>query len=135
MKCHGSAVEVGWSKTACFNSLKQKICPPFFLKIVSSQANTRNMFFKQKSPRHPKVGVSRWHRQTDKHTHGHGDSMTNSAQWGRVGEKTKKHFSHMVLGLRWSLFWRTTPEQFTEMVMSKDLFIGFKCCYTNSIIM
>ena len=27
--------------------------------------------------------------QTDTHTHtdGHGDSMTNSAQWGRVGEK------------------------------------------------
>ena len=26
-------------------------------------------------------------RQTDTQTHGHGDSMTNSAQWGRVGEK------------------------------------------------
>ena len=25
-------------------------------------------------------------RQTDTHNHGHGDSMTNSAQWGRVGE-------------------------------------------------
>ena len=25
--------------------------------------------------------------QTDKHTNGHGNSMTNSAQWGRVGEK------------------------------------------------
>ena len=25
-------------------------------------------------------------RQTDRQTHGHGDSMTNSAQWGRVGE-------------------------------------------------
>ena len=25
-------------------------------------------------------------RQTDRHTHGHGDSMTNLAQWGRVGE-------------------------------------------------
>ena len=24
--------------------------------------------------------------QTDRQTHGHGDSMTNSAQWGRVGE-------------------------------------------------
>ena len=24
--------------------------------------------------------------QTDTHNHGHGDSMTNSAQWGRVGE-------------------------------------------------
>ena len=26
--------------------------------------------------------------QTDTHTDGHGDSMTNSAQWGRVGENT-----------------------------------------------
>ena len=26
-------------------------------------------------------------RQTDTQTDGHGDSMTNSAQWGRVGEK------------------------------------------------
>ena len=25
-------------------------------------------------------------RQTDISTDGHGDSMTNSAQWGRVGE-------------------------------------------------
>ena len=25
-------------------------------------------------------------RQTDRHTDGHGDSMANSAQWGRVGE-------------------------------------------------
>ena len=25
--------------------------------------------------------------QTDRHTDGHGNSMTNSAQWGRVGEK------------------------------------------------
>ena len=30
--------------------------------------------------------------QTDRqtHTHEHGDSMTNSAQWGRVGENRKK---------------------------------------------
>ena len=27
---------------------------------------------------------------TDRQTHGHGDSMTNSAQWGRVGEEEKK---------------------------------------------
>ena len=26
------------------------------------------------------------HRQNHRHTDGHGDSMTNSAQWGRVGE-------------------------------------------------
>ena len=29
---------------------------------------------------------TRWRKQTDRHTDGHGDSMTNSAQWGRVGE-------------------------------------------------
>ena len=29
--------------------------------------------------------------QTDRHTHGHGDSMTNSAQWGRVGENRKEN--------------------------------------------
>ena len=27
---------------------------------------------------------------TDRHTDGHGDSMTNSAQWGRVGENGTK---------------------------------------------
>ena len=26
-------------------------------------------------------------RQTDTHTHRHGDSMTESAQWGQVSEK------------------------------------------------
>ena len=31
--------------------------PPLFLKIVSSQANIRNMFFDQRSSRHPEVGV------------------------------------------------------------------------------
>ena len=27
--------------------------------------------------------------QTDRQTHEHGDSMTNSAQWGRVGENSQ----------------------------------------------
>ena len=53
------------------------------MKIVSSQTNIRNAIFDQRSTRPPEVGVSRWHRQTN----GHGDSRTNSAQWGRVGEK------------------------------------------------
>ena len=26
------------------------------------------------------------HRKTDRQTQGHGDLLTNSAQWGRVGE-------------------------------------------------
>ena len=30
------------------------------------------------------------HTQTHRHTDGHGDSMTNSAQWGRVGENGEK---------------------------------------------
>ena len=51
---------------------------------MSSQTNVRNAIFDQRSTRPPEVGVSRWHRHTD----GHGDSMTNSAQWGRVGENT-----------------------------------------------
>ena len=33
---------------------------------------------------------TQWHRHTSPHLHGHGDSMTNSAQWGRVGENHEK---------------------------------------------
>ena len=62
-------------------SEEEKIYPPLFLKIVSSQTNIRNAIFDQRSTRPPEVGVG-----TDRQTHGHGDSMTNSAQWGRVGE-------------------------------------------------
>ena len=61
---------------------RQKIGPPFFFEKVSSQTNIRNAIFDQRSTRPPEGGVSRWHRHTD----GHGDSMTNSAQWGQVGE-------------------------------------------------
>ena len=32
---------------------------------------------------------------TDTHTDGHGDSMTNSAQWGRVGEN-ENHASGLI---------------------------------------
>ena len=56
------------------------------MKIVSSQTNIRNAIFDQRSTRPPEVGVSRWHRQTN----GHGDSMTNSAQRGRVVENYKE---------------------------------------------
>ena len=74
---------------------RQKIGPPVFLKIVSSQTNIMNAIFDQRSTRPPEGGVSRWHRHTHTQTHGHGDSMTNSAQWGRVGEKetTVQHLS------------------------------------------
>ena len=47
----------------------------FFL-LVSLQANIRDTFFDQKSPRHPEVGVLQRHRYTDRH----GDSMTDPAQ-------------------------------------------------------
>ena len=57
------------------------------MKIVSSQTNIRNAIFDQRSTRPPEVGVLRWHRHTDTQTNGHGDSMTNSAKWSRVGEK------------------------------------------------
>ena len=33
---------------------------------------------------------TRWRTQTDRQTHGYNDSMTNSAQWGRVGENSGK---------------------------------------------
>ena len=33
---------------------------------------------------------TRWRRHTDISTDGHGDSMTNSAQWGRVGENLQE---------------------------------------------
>ena len=35
---------------------------------------------------HLKTAPDGANRQTHRHTDGHGDSMTNSAQWGRVGE-------------------------------------------------
>ena len=38
------------------------------------------MFFNQKSWQHPKVGVSRWHWHTNRQTHRHGDSMTESVE-------------------------------------------------------
>ena len=50
-----------------------------FWKIISLQANIRNTFFDQKSPRHPEVGVLGWRRQTNKHTDGHGNSPTDPA--------------------------------------------------------
>ena len=35
--------------------------------------------------------MAQTHRQTEPQTDGHGDSMTNSAQWGRVGENKNKN--------------------------------------------
>ena len=66
-------------KNAFFYNLKKNFFS-FLLKIVSSQVNIRNNFFDQKSSRHPEVDVLRRHRQTDRQTDGHGDSMIESAQ-------------------------------------------------------
>ena len=52
-----------------------------------SETKIRNAIFDQRSTQPPEVGVSRWRKQTHTHTDGHGDCMTNSAQWGQVGEK------------------------------------------------
>ena len=45
---------------------------------------------------------------TDRRTHGHGDSMTNSALWGRVGEKKIEFYDifkiHVVKILAFSCF-------------------------------
>ena len=86
LKCHWSSIEmqtatatdfplltpplstIGWSKTARFNNQGNKYGPPLFLKIVSSQAKKRNTFVDPRSPRHPKVGVSKHHGHTYIHT-------------------------------------------------------------------
>ena len=53
---------------------------------MSSQANIRNTFFDQRSPRHQEVGVLRRHIHTD----GHCDSMTDPAQRAK-SEKVPYH--------------------------------------------
>ena len=67
---------------------------------MSSQANIRNTFLDQKSPQHPEVGVlqgpPQTDRQADRQTDGHGDSMTNSAQWGRVGENLRETQQNLI---------------------------------------
>ena len=48
---------------------------------MSLHANISNMPFDQKSPWPQEEGVLNCLRQTDWHTDGHGDSMTELAQW------------------------------------------------------
>ena len=48
--------------------------------------------------------------QTDRHLHGHGDSMTNSAQWGRVGENVVTRTApptkgHSNISTKFAIFW------------------------------
>ena len=37
----------------------------------------------------PNKNCTRLHKTTDPHTHRHGDSMTELAQWGQVSENTQ----------------------------------------------
>ena len=48
--------------------------------MLSLHSNIRRMRFDQRSPRPPEEGVLMGHRHTDRHTGGHGDSMSESAQ-------------------------------------------------------
>ena len=54
--------------------------------MLSLHANISDTPWDQRSPRPPEEGVLNCHRhtdrQTDTQTDGHGDSMTESAQWG-----------------------------------------------------
>ena len=54
------------------------------------QTNISNTPFNQRSPRPPEVGVLRRHRQKDRHTDGHGDSMTESGQRADSVKEKKK---------------------------------------------
>ena len=49
--------------------------------MVLSQANVSITFFDQSFAQYREVGVSQWHGQTDRHIHGHRNSMTESAHW------------------------------------------------------
>ena len=59
------------------------------------------IFFYFQRLREPMRGLEKnftqWRRQTDRQTHGHGDSMTESAQWGRLSEIKFMHFIKNIL--------------------------------------
>ena len=63
-----------WSKTARFSNLWKKM---HLFCIVSSQANFRNKFFDQKSPRHPEVDFFL----------GGGWEWSKTARFNSLGEK------------------------------------------------
>ena len=68
-------------------------------KIVSLQANISDKPFNQKSPGHPEVGVLNCHRQTDRHTDGHCNSMTESAPWADKVKRGQAPGNHLLLKL------------------------------------
>ena len=59
---------------------------------MSSHANISDTPLDQRSPRPPKEGVLNSHGHTDRQTDGHGDSMTELAQWGDSVEMKKKRY-------------------------------------------
>ena len=62
------------------NTFLEKTYFFFGVGIFSLQANIRNTFFAQRSSRPSEVGVLQRHRQTQRQTDGHSDSMTDPAQ-------------------------------------------------------
>ena len=52
--------------------------------------NISNTSFNQRSQITPEEGVLNCHRHTDRHTDGHGNSMTELAEWGRFSENKLK---------------------------------------------
>ena len=78
-------------------------------------------------------------KQTDTQTHGHGDSMTNSAQWGQVGENldyklTVDLYFHQLLD-----FHRIGPLGRFGLVVAMSvcvsvcLFVPFPCDFFASV--
>ena len=66
-------------------------------------ANISDTPFDQKSPQTPEEGVLKCHKQTDRHAtdghgheHGHGDSLTEYAQWANSVKMYMK-FSKLVV--------------------------------------
>ena len=62
---------------------------------MSSHGNIRRTCFEQSSPQPQEERVLNGHRHIDRHTDtrtdGHGNSRTESAQWGQLSENIVKH--------------------------------------------
>ena len=78
---------------------------------------------------------TRWRRHTDRHLHGHGDTMTNSAQWGRVGENptkgdwvssVKKTISEIDLNMNFEEIKMTKKNFFKKLLNKKINIVAFR---------
>ena len=87
-------------------------------KFVSLQPNISNMPFDQKSPQPPEEGVLRRHRQKNRQTDGHRDSMTESAKWADSVKTTRTFFNQ---GLLWL---RTRCQESTERSRKQEVQAG-----------